>query len=186
MGVNRTNLQTQLTEFSDCFDEFYSEMKHQRKMTQQPILNFLRRTSGIREMIFFLNALVINLLMLIFYSYECADVFICGDSEPLENYRIKPGWYEVVVFLACFQCLLALTRQWWYVVERGIPLVNKRIMQTRATPPANPFIHWLLRLPEDQSDPTYRCRAPALSQCPAASSTQHVGARFPRVCASAN
>lgn len=166
LGVNRTNLQTQLAEFSENFDDFYNEMKHQRKITQQPVLNFLRRTSGIREKIFFLNAVAINVLMLAFYSYECGETFICGDNEDLEEFRIKPGWKEAVTTLACLQCLLALTRQWWYVVERGIPLVNRRILETRAKPPSNPFWRWLVSLPEEQSNPTYRHMLKARSHGP--------------------
>ena len=52
MGVNRANLQTMLTGFSDAFDSLYEEMKHQQKLTERKLLNFFRVTTAWREKVF--------------------------------------------------------------------------------------------------------------------------------------
>jgi hypothetical protein len=155
-GVNRSNLQMQLTSFSECFDMLYDEMKHQKKLTEHPFLNILRMSSGALEKAFFLNAILLNALMLIFYTYECDGMFICGDTEDLQYFRLQPGWEELVTALAAVQCVLAVTRQYWYVVERGLPSVTQRILKHRNDPPKNALFAWLVRLPTHQSDPTYR------------------------------
>ena len=38
VGVNRANLQTMLTGFSESFDSLYEEMRHQRKLTESTAL----------------------------------------------------------------------------------------------------------------------------------------------------
>ena len=105
--------------------------------------------------VFFGNAIVINILILLFYNYECNQTFLCGDHEELKVYRIRPGkskvyllydcftstkvqiltltrlvpgWRELVVVLTCIQCLFAITRMWWYVVEPGIPITNALVI----------------------------------------------------------
>jgi hypothetical protein len=54
VGVNRANLQTMLTGFTDAFDSLYEEMRHQRKLTERKLLNFFRVTTVWREKVFFL------------------------------------------------------------------------------------------------------------------------------------
>lgn len=46
-------------------------MKHQQKLTEHVVLNFFRMTLEWREKVFFYNAILINFLILMFYSYEC-------------------------------------------------------------------------------------------------------------------
>ena len=156
LEVNRANLQTMLTDFSASFDALYDEMRHQQKLTTSKVLNFFRVTLAWREKVFFYNAILINLLLLLFYNYECNKTFICGDNENLDYFRIKPGWSELVVVLACVQCLFAITRQWWYVIERGIPMINARIVQHSKRPPANTLWALLVWLPPQLADPIYR------------------------------
>jgi len=158
LNVNRTNLQMQLTDFTSRFDTLYQEMRHTQKLTESPLLSFFRRSLDVREKAFFVNAILMNLVMLVFYSYECDGSFICGDAEDLMTARVKPGWKELLDGLICLQCALALTRLWWYAIERGVPLVNQRIQQHRAKPPTSPLFAWLVQLPEEQSDPTFRHR----------------------------
>ncbi|KAJ1486332.1 hypothetical protein T484DRAFT_1789872, partial [Baffinella frigidus] len=69
LNVNRSNLQMQLTDFTGRFDTLYQEMKHTQTLTERPILSLFRRTLDMREKAFFINALIMNLLMLIFTSY---------------------------------------------------------------------------------------------------------------------
>jgi hypothetical protein len=161
MGVNRANLQTMLKGFVEAFDALFEEMKHQQQLTERTVggvrvLNLFRVTLEWREKVFFYNAILINVLLLLFYNYECNQTFICGDNETLDHYRIKPGWRELVVLLACVQCLFAITRQWWYVVERGIPMIQARIEANHKDPPT----HWLwamiVWLPTELADPIYR------------------------------
>mmetsp|Transcript_19064 Transcript_19064/g.28050 ORF Transcript_19064/g.28050 Transcript_19064/m.28050 type:complete len:632 (+) Transcript_19064:2-1897(+) len=158
VGVNRANLQTQLTEFADVLEPFYDEMRHQEQLTMRSLLNIFRLTSEFREKMFFLNACIINVFILIFYAYECNGSFICGDDEDLITYKIKPGGKEVVLCLSLLQCFLAVTRQWWYVIERGIPLVSRKIRQHRHKPPTNRLWAAIVALPSEQSDPTFRHR----------------------------
>ena len=158
VGVNRANLQTQLTEFADVLEPFYDEMRHQEQLTMRSLLNIFRLTSEFREKMFFLNACIINVFILIFYAYECNGSFICGDDEDLITYKIKPGGKEVVLCLSLLQCFLAVTRQWWYVIERGIPLVSRKIRQHRHKPPTNRLWAVIVALPSEQSDPTFRHR----------------------------
>ena len=156
LGVNRANLQTMLTGFSESFDSLYEEMKHQQRLQEHRVLNLFRMTGDLREKIFFYNAILINLLLLLFYNYECNKTFICGDNEDLLYYRIKPGWSELVVVLSCVQCLLAITRQWWYVVERGIPMINRKIINHGKGPSTNLLWSMLVWLPPELADPVYR------------------------------
>jgi len=156
LGVNRANLQTMLTGFSEAFDSLYEEMKHQHRLQESKLLNLFRVTSDAREKVFFYNAILINVLLLLFYNYECNKTFICGDNEDLLYYRIKPGWRELVVVLSCVQCLLAITRQWWYVVERGIPIINRKIIDHSKRPPTNLLWAMMVWLPPELSDPVYR------------------------------
>ena len=134
VGVNRANLQTMLTGFSESFDSLYEEMRHQRKLTESKLLNFFRVTALWREKVFFYNAILINILLLLFYNYECNKTFICGDNEDLVNFRIKPGWRELVVVLSCVQCLFAITRHWWYVIERAVPWIQAQIVENAKRP----------------------------------------------------
>jgi hypothetical protein len=69
LSVNRANLQTQLTGFSEAFERLYEEMKHQKKLTENKVLNLFRTTLGWREKLFFYNALTINALYLLFYRH---------------------------------------------------------------------------------------------------------------------
>ena len=112
-GVNRANLQTQLTDFAESLEPLYDEMRHQEQLTLRPLLNVFRLTSDLREKLFFLNASVINVLILVFYAYECNGSFICGDNEDLISYKVKPGGKQVMTALSILQCMLAITRQWW-------------------------------------------------------------------------
>ena len=120
------------------------------------MLNLFRTTGDGREKVFFYNAILINVLLLLFYNYECNKTFICGDNEALLYYRIKPAWRELVVVLSCVQCLLAITRQWWYVVERGIPIINRKIIDNAKRPSANLLWSMLVWLPPELADPVYR------------------------------
>jgi hypothetical protein len=163
-SVNRANLQTQLTDFAEQLEPLYEEMLHQKKLTEKAVLNIFRLTSGFREKLFFFNACVININILVFYAYECNGSFICGDNEDLLIYKIKPGGKEVILFLSILQCILAITRQWWYVAERGIPLVQSKIRQHRAKPPTNRLWAAIVQLPEEQSNPTFRHLNMALRQ----------------------
>jgi hypothetical protein len=156
MGVNRANLQTMLTGFSEAFDSLYEEMKHQQKLTEKRVLNFFRVTLDWREKFFFYNAVLINLLLLLFYNYQCNQTFICGDNEDLIYYRIKPGWSELVVVLSCVQCLFAITRQWWYVIERGVPMVKSRIAASSKSLSTNWLWAMIVWLPTELADPIYR------------------------------
>jgi len=156
--VNRANLQTQLTDFAEILEPLYDEMRHQEQLTLRPLLNIFRLTSDFREKMFFFNACIINVLMLMYYSYECAGSFICGDDEDLITYKLKPGGKEVVLCLSILQFFFAITRQWWYVIEGGIPLVSCKIRQHRNKPPTNRLWAAIVALPPDQSDPTFRHR----------------------------
>jgi hypothetical protein len=71
-------------------------------------------------------------------------------------YGMMPGWRELVNVLACIQFLFAVSRQWWYVVERGIPRINRQIVDHARHPPSNRLLAWIVRLPPDQSDPSFR------------------------------
>jgi len=133
-------------------------MKHQQTLKERLFLKPFRDTLALREKIFFFNAILINILMLIFYSYECNGSFTCGDNEDLSYYRVRPGYKELLIALVVLQCIFAVTRQWWYVVERGIPQINQQILVHRSKPPNNRLFAWLVKLPEDQSDPTHRHR----------------------------
>eukprot|EP00960_Hanusia_phi_P010731 315333-Hanusia_phi.AAC.3 len=157
-SVRRTNLQAQLTGFTESMEMFYEEMKYQRVLNQKPLLRFFRLSDHVREQAFFLNACFINLIMLFFYAYECNGTFTCGDNEDLRTYRVRPVAKEILIALAVIQFLLAITRQWWYVVERGIPRIKQLIQRHRFCPPRNRILKALLSLPADQSDPNYEHR----------------------------
>jgi hypothetical protein len=50
----------------------------------------------------------------VFGSYECTGSFMCGEHQRLINYRLKPGWRELVTVLACIQvgecvCIMHIT-----------------------------------------------------------------------------
>jgi hypothetical protein len=139
-------------------------MRHQEQLTLLSLLNVFRLTSEFREKMFFLNACIINVFILTFYAYECNGSFICGDDEDLITYKVKPGGKEVILCLSILQCFLAITRQWWYVIERGIPLVSRGIRQHRLKPPTNRLWAAIVALPPDQSDPTFRHRRMAQMQ----------------------
>jgi len=155
-SVNRANLQTMLTDFSESFDSLFEEMKHQAKLQENTFLNFFRLTLDWREKVFFYNAILINLLLLLFYNYECNKTFICGDNEDLIHYRIKPGWRELVVVLSCVQCLFAMTRQWWYVIELGIPMINAKIVSNSKRPLAKSLWALVVWLPPELADPIHQ------------------------------
>jgi hypothetical protein len=155
-SVNRSNLQTQLTDFAEQLEPLYEEMLHQKKLTEKVLFNIFRLTAGFREKLFFFNACVINICILLFCAYECQGSFICGDNEDLITYKIKPGGKEVILVLSILQCILAITRLGWYAAERGIPLVQSKIRQHRAKPPTNRLWAAIVRLPEEQSNPTFR------------------------------
>src|SRR6056300_33751 len=76
-------------------------------------------------------------LLLLFYGYKCQGRFLCGEQEDLLVYGMMPGWRELVTVLACIQFLFAVSRQWWYVVERGIPRINRQIVDHARHPPSN-------------------------------------------------
>lgn len=148
-GVNRANLQTQLAGLVEHFETLYEEMRHQQRLNDNLVLNIFRATLQWREKAFFILGIAINVLMLLFYSYECNGTFVCGDNERLIRYRLKPGWRELVTVLTAVQSFFALTRLWWYVVETGIPRVNRLMKMHARTPPTNRFLAWLVRLPPD-------------------------------------
>ena len=57
---------------------------------------------------------------------------------------------ELILCLSIVQCVFAITRQWWYVVERGIPLISRGIRQHRIKPPSNRLWAAIVRLPPEQ------------------------------------
>jgi hypothetical protein len=147
--VNRANLQTQLAGLVEHLEPLYEEMRHQQRLTESLVLNVFRTTLIWRERIFFCLGIAINVCMLLFYSYECNGTFICGDNEKLIRFRLKPGWRELVKVLTAIQSFFALTRLWWYVVEIGIPRVNRLLASHTRTVPINPYLAWLVRLPPE-------------------------------------
>ena len=38
----------------------------------------------------------------------------------------------MILVLSVIQCIIAVTRQWWYVIERGMPLVQRKIRTHRS------------------------------------------------------
>uniref|UniRef100_A0A7S0QJ39 Ion transport domain-containing protein n=1 Tax=Cryptomonas curvata TaxID=233186 RepID=A0A7S0QJ39_9CRYP len=146
-GVNRANLQTQLAGLVEHLEPLYEEMRHQQRLTDSLVLNVFRTTLIWRERIFFCLGIAINVCMLLFYSYECNGTFICGDNEKLIRFRLKPGWRELVKVLTAIQSFFALTRLWWYIVEIGIPRVNRLLSSHAHTLRINPLLAWLVRLP---------------------------------------
>ena len=147
-GVNRANLQTQLAGLVEHFEGLYDEMRHQQRLTDSLLLNVFRTTLIWRERVFFWLGIAINVCMLLFYSYECNGTFVCGDNESLVRFRLRPGWKELVTVLTGIQSFFALTRLWWYVVETGIPRVNRLMSHHARDSPENWFLAWLLLPPQ--------------------------------------
>jgi hypothetical protein len=86
VGVNRANLQTMLTGFSDAFDSLYEEMKHQQKLTERKLLNFFRVTTAWREKVFFFT-----------------------ERKLLNFFRVTTVWREKVFFVRILSAVLNCT-----------------------------------------------------------------------------